>query len=230
MGIYGHNFGDLKIQEITAEEALEANLIANYALVEFYEDDSEEVVEEGANLEIRNIFKQYKKDVKDLTKKYKEDYKNNKEEAIKDLDKINDMITKTIKEIKKVDADHVSTAIIGTIYSILLDVIITATGLKLTVLLAGSVGAISQSKTLVSILANAGGASTGAIIGTKVGKQLSHLIANFKKFKDGKISAAEYFNLYRGEIIQNLESAREWNNGLKVGIRAEIKKSKEEKD
>ena len=40
MGIYGHNFGDLKIQEITNEEALEANLVANCALVEFYEDDS----------------------------------------------------------------------------------------------------------------------------------------------------------------------------------------------
>ena len=51
---------------------------------------------------------------------------------------------------------------------------------------------------------------------------------NFKKFKDKKISAAEYFNLYRGEILLIREDAREWNNGLKMGIRKEIK-NKEKK-
>ena len=69
MGIYGHNFGDLKIQEITNEEALEANLVANCALVEFYEDDSlsEEVVAEGANLEIRKTLKNLRRNTKAIT-------------------------------------------------------------------------------------------------------------------------------------------------------------------
>lgn len=228
MGIYGHNFGDLKIQEITAEEALEANLIANYALVEFYEDDSEEVVEEGANMEIGKIFRQYKKDVKDLKKKYRSDYKNDKPAALKDLDQMNELINKAIRDIKKVDADSVTTAIIGSIYSIVLDVVIMATGIKLSNLLSGAVGAITKSFDAAYLAGYAGGTATGYVGGTKVGKQLGSLIANFKKFKDGKISAAEYFNLYRGEILQTLESAREWNNALKVGIRKEIK-NKEKK-
>ena len=228
MGIYGHNFGDLKIQEITAEEALEANLIANYALVEFYEDDSEEIVEEGANIEIGKIFRQYKKDVKDLKKKYRSDYKNDKPAALKDLDQMNELINKAIRDIKKVDANNATTAIIGSIYSIVLDVVIMATGIKLSNLLGGAVGAIAKSSDAAYLAGYVGGTATGYVGGTKVGKQLGSLISNFKKFKDGKISAAEYFNLYRGEILQTLESAREWNNALKVGIRKEIK-NKEKK-
>lgn len=229
MGIYGHNFDEFKIEEISIEEAIEATNICNTALVEYYEDleDSQELFTEGANLEIRKIFKQYKKDVKDLKKKYRSDYKNDKEAAIKDLDEINAMITNTIKEIKKVDADSVASVILGDIYSITLDAVIIATGLKITGLIGGSVGALTKSVDAAQMIGYTGGSIAGYAAGTKVGKQISSLIANFKKFKDGKISAAEYFNLYRGEILQTLEQTRTWNNALKIGIRKEIKNKKE---
>ena len=119
-------------------------------------------------------------------------------------------------------------AILGDIYSIVLDIVIFSTGVKLSTLAGGAIGAITKSFDAAYLAGSIGGTATGAVAGTKAGNQLASLITNFKKFKDGKISAAEYFNLYRGEILQTLESARDWNNALKVGIRKEIK-NKEKK-
>lgn len=231
MGIYGHQFDQYKSEDISVEEAIDIFNTCNEALVDLYEsmEESEETLTEGANLEIAKIFSQYKKDVKGLKKKYKVDYKYDKEQAIKDLDEINTIIGKTIKDIKKVDADNVSSAILGSIYSIILDAAIFAAGIKGSVAIAKGVGAVTKSFLATQLTASAGGYATGAVSGSKLGKQIASLIANYKKFKDGKISAAEYLNLYRGEVIQTLEQTRNWNNGLKVAIRDQIKKQKEKK-
>lgn len=228
MGIYGNAFDEYKYN-LSLEECYSIIEEYNIALLEYYEDleDSEDVVTEGANLEIRKIFKQYKKDVKDLKKKYRKDYRNDKQQAIKDLDEMNGMITKTIKEIKKVDADNVTSAILGDIYTIVIDTFLFIAGVKISALAGATIGSVSGSLDVGKAVAQAGGYATGVVFGNKIGNVISHFIANFKKFKDGKMTATEYFNAYRGEIIQTLEQSRRWNNGLKAGIRNEIKNQKE---
>lgn len=221
MGIYGHNFEDFQIQNISTEEALEISIMCNEALVDYYENN-EDIITEGANLEISKFFKEYKKEVKSLKKKYRSDYIHDKPEAINDLTKINSLITKTIKEIKNVDDNIVST-IIGDIYCILLDVVIVAAGLKLSGVLGKSATVLAKSSKVGSAVAFSTGLVTGSSSVNKFMNQVDSLIKNYDKFKNKEISAAEYFNLHKNAIIKTLEDSKKWNNALKVGIKEEIK-------
>lgn len=226
MSIYGHAFDAYKYQEISLEETLTLESMCNCALVEFYEDREfeEDVVVEGANMEIHKIFKQYKKDVKDLKKKFRKDYKNDKEAALVDLDEMNKLINKALKDIKKVDADNIASTILGDIYCITLDAFLFTAGLKLATAGAVSLANLTQSQLVGQVVAAGSGYGIGAGVGTKIGRQIASLISNFEKVKEKKITVKEYLNLYRGEIILTLESIRDWNNALKDGIKAEIKK------
>lgn len=231
MGIYGHRFDEYKesnIFEVTDEEAYVMIDKINESLLEWYEDmeDCEELVTEGANIEMQKIFRQYKKDIKDLQKKYRKDYKNDKEAAIKDLDEINKKVTETIKAVKAIDADNLSSTILAYVATIAEFVIKFYLGLKISVGAAKVVGAVSKNAIATELTARAGGMATGWTAGTKLGNQIAGIIENLDKIKKGKETKAAGLNPIRAGIIQTLENTRTWNNALKAGIRQEIKNQK----
>ena len=116
MGIYGAYAEQMKDISVSVDFDLNEALLEIYSdIVESYEsEESDEIVEEGANLDIRAIWKDAKKDSKAHIKEYKkflkaEDYKS----AAKELDYVSKNLKKARDEMKKVDADSVGSAILG---------------------------------------------------------------------------------------------------------------------
>ena len=242
MGIYGHKFDtvlnqidDTNIFELTQEEATDLMNKLNEALVEHYEEIEfeEEALIEGANLEIRDIYKDYKSQVKKLKKQFKKDYKSDKKKSLEDLKDIKKLISDTRKKIKAVDANSLTSTIIGSFVAIALDVLRWYVGMFIAGAIGGAVGgsvaaakvvgdfkkgvdnataaanAVKIGKNIAEPIASAGDTYVGAKTGSKVGGKIVGLINNLidvkKKVKGETVVSA--LNMYRNEVIGALDIA-----------------------
>ena len=233
MGIYGAYAKEL-MENRTIDFDMNEALMEIYSdILESYEsEDSEEVVEEGANLDIRAIWKDAKKDSKAHIKKYKsflkaEDYKS----AAKELDYVSKNLKKARDEMKKVDADSVGSAILGFFAADLLVIVetiiptsiqiagVTITTASITKIMLKSGGI--DPKLLADMIKGGGGlVPKGVAIGqvvTKVGKVatlISKIIIIVKdlktlinEIKSDKEVTVKNFNLYRNRLLRYMDDS-----------------------
>lgn len=241
MGIYGAYVKELMENKNVDIDFNEAFLDIYSDIIESYEfEDSEEVVEEGANLDIRAIWKEAKKESKVHIKNYKklikaEDYKG----AAKELDYVSKNLKKARDEAKKVDADSVGSAILGYFATGLLNIVeqiipmsITMAGSSITTasILKNTMkdGVIDPSKLAEFI---AGVLPTGAKVGNivaKVGqvagiiKGIIILVKDIKTFvneaKSDKELSIKNFNLYRNRLLRYFDDSIKQVDKLKENL------------
>lgn len=118
MGLYGNVWKDQVVEnkEYTNEEIKDALLEVYSDIIESYEnEDSEDLVTEGANLDMRKIWKESSKKAKDHIKAYKtamksEDYK----KAVAEIGAAKKILVENKKKLEEVtDADDFGSLILG---------------------------------------------------------------------------------------------------------------------
>lgn len=235
MGLYGNIF--LENNNKFLNEDLESLLIKGiieFGLDEF--DDENEVLEEGANIEYAKIFMSYKKEFNSLMRESKKALKNKEYKLATDkVQDASDVLTKMKKEIKKIPSDT-SSAIVGTIFSILesiagvilLDIAYKA-GIKFASSTANNIlysgGNVITSGFASTLIASLSGFGIGANIGKKIVAGFITITNTYKDFKNNKVNNADALNIYRQKIISNIDFLRYCTIDLK-----NIIKEKEKKD
>lgn len=234
MGLYGNIF--LENNNKFLNEDLESLLIKGiieFGLDEF--DDENEVLEEGANIEYAKIFMSYKKEFNSLMKESKKALKNKEFKLATDkVQAASDVLTKMKKEIKKIPSDT-SSAIVGTIFSILesiagviLLVFIYSTGLDLGTSTIKKILYSGGSKTSALVAGNIVAALPGFGIGANIGKKLiiglTTVVNTSKDFKNDKVNNSDALNIYRQKIISNIDYLRISTINLKAVIKEKEKK------
>ncbi len=248
MGIYGsyakqlmeQNNIDSRAEQMTLEE-FKNSLLENYMSVfEQMEEGDTEVVEEGANLDIRKEFKDSQKEAKTHLKAYKTAFKaKDFKLASAELDKASKALKVGRDRIKDVDAESVGSAVLGYF----------AWGLLNTVELIipytfSAVGvSIAQNAAIDAMFANpeeigkiAGKAAVGATISTigniiVIIKGIIILVKDIKTFvkelKSDKEVSTKNFNLYRNKLLGYTDDAIKKIDKLKDQVAKA--KAKEEK-
>lgn len=255
MGIYGSyakKLMEAKQQEAVAENISNEDL--QNAIFECYssaidilsEADQEEVVEEGANIEMTKIWRESKKENKEYLKNYKKflkekDFKN----AAAELDKVTKNLEKAKKEIKDID-QTIGSAICGYFAEYIINLLQLIVPFTVEGLGYGAM-ALSIKDTIADAMnGNIEGitpeaikkAAPGALIGN-IGavwltiKAIVVLIKDIKtwikEFKaDDKKLDAKHFNLYRNTLIRFMDEAIKKVDKLKDGV-AKAKAKEEEK-
>ena len=177
----------------------------NSVLVEAYEELLEEdysYLEEGANLESRAKFKQFKKDFRSESKNFKEAFKAKDKEGCQEaIDNMNSLLSDVESEIKSCKSD-LGSVILGYFAAYIMslgDILIP------TVNYVGSFGSSSTGKKAAELAVGVGTYIPGPI-GTVTGiiKSLTSAVKSIKQLiediKEGS-GAANFFNAYRGKIL-----------------------------
>ena len=251
MGIYGSyakKLMEAKQQEAVAENISNEEL--QNAIFECYssaidilsEADQEEIIEEGANVEMTKAWLGSKKEVKEYLKNYKKFLKAKEyKKASSELDKVTKILEKAKKDIKSVD-QNAGTAAIGFFADFLVIVLemfvpLSIEGIGLGVVISGAKGASKA----VDAAAMAGGIFDdkemlkqatkiyGGALATTVGsiwsiiKAVSLIIKEvktwIKEFKsDGEKLEAKHFNAYRNTLIRYMDSSIKKIDELKRDI------------
>ena len=112
MGIYG-NFIKLSNETLSQTSLSEQEILEIFSsmIMESYidsldDEDEDEFIEEGVNIDALKTFYTFKKDIKKKTKELKKNIKSkNKADAKKNIKELKDIISKAEKEIDKLDWD-----------------------------------------------------------------------------------------------------------------------------
>lgn len=255
MGIYGSYAK--KLMEAKQYEAAEniSNEELQNAIFECYssaidilsEADQEEVVEEGANIEMTKIWRESKKENKEYLKNYKKFLKEKDfKKAAAELDKVTKNLEKAKKEIKDVD-QTVGSAICGYFAEYIIDLFqliipFTVEGLgygammlSIKDVIADAMNGNFEGLQTPDVIKKA---APGAVVGN-IGavwltiKAIVVLIKDIKtwikEFKaDDKKLDAKHFNLYRNTLIRFMDEAIKKVDKLKDGVAKAKAKAKEE--
>ena len=254
MGIYGSYAKQLmeaKQQETVAEnisnEDLQNVIFECYssAIDILSEADQEEVIEEGANIEMTKIWRESKKENKEYLKNYKKFLKEKDfKKATAELDKVTKNLEKAKKEIKDVD-QTVGSAICGYFAEYVIDLLqlivpFTVEGLgfgaaafSMKDVIADAMNGNFESFTPEALKKAIPGAVAGYVgaIWLTI-KAIVVLIKDIKtwikEFKaDDKKLDAKHFNLYRNTLIRFMDEAIKKIDKLKDQVAKA--KAKEEK-
>ena len=251
MGIYGSYTKRLveaqqqnAVTEMTNEEFQNALFECYSNTIEILsEADQEEVVEEGANIEMTKIWRESKKENKAYLKNNKKFLKETDfKKAAAELDKVTKNLEKAKKEIKDVD-QTVGSAICGYFAEYVIDLLqlivpFTVEGLgfgaaafSMKDVIADAMNGNFESFTPEALKKAAPGAVVGYIGAVWVTlKAIVVLIKDIKtwikEFKaDDKKLDVKHFNLYRNTLIRFMDEAIKKVDKLKDGVA----KAKEEK-
>lgn len=111
MGIYGNSIklsNETPSQSLSEQEILEifSSMIMESYIDSLDDEDEDEFIEEGVNIDALKAFYTFKKDIKKKTKELKKNIKSkNKADAKKNIKELKDIISKAEKEIDKLDWD-----------------------------------------------------------------------------------------------------------------------------
>lgn len=208
----------------------------------FTEADQEEIVEEGANVEMTKAWLGSKKEVKEYLKNYKKLLKAKEyKKASSELDKVTKILEKAKKDIKSID-QNAGTAAIGFFADFLVIVLemfvpLSIEGIGLGVAISGAKGAgkvvdvtakaggLIDDKEMIKQAAKIYGGALASTIGTvwTVIKGVSLTIKEvktwIKEFKsDGEKLEAKHFNAYRNTLIRYMDSSIKKIDELKRDI------------
>lgn len=259
MGIYGsyakqlmeQNSIDSRAEQMTLEE-FKDSLLENYMSVfEQMEEGETEVVEEGANLDLTNEWRNATKEVKAHLKDYKKNLKaKDFKKAASDLDAASKILKASRKKMEEIDAESVGSAVLGyfanglvglceiivpyTVYGIGLGITtggaIKAQGMAMDAML----GADVSEKALKGAAATtiAGGVITTAAGIVSIVKAIIILVKDIKTWikefkKDGEKLDVKHFNLYRNKLLRLMDDMIKKVDKLKDQVSKA--KAKEEK-
>lgn len=253
MGIYGHKFDEYKPVELTEQEIQDTLFIIYQDIAEssLFEDD-EDILEEGANLDMRRIWKESKKEYKAHLKASKKYLRSgDKDNAAKELDKAIKILKDNRDRLANVDDnDNIGSAVLGffayellSYIEILIPMIGSGIGFGLssvgmdvwyntvkTGVRTLDVAAINKSAQLAKNLSAAGSviSFTSSIAGAMISiinfiKDLITFINEIKKEK-GDLDV-KHFNLYRVKLLRYMDDAIKKVEKLRDSIKdAEVKK------
>lgn len=222
MGFYGNQFfvENTISDSLTLGEFIDLNISINESLsrlIESYDNDDNEIVEEGANLEARKAYKEALKEYKGYAKELKKLIKEEKySDAKKNLSKMKTCVDKVEKEIK--DQNYTTgSAVFGyfaygllNMVELLIPSFIYGFGQGLTI--NGAQLAMNNLFTgNLETVKVAAGMTIGGGVTTVIGgvialiKSIVILIKSIKQFiediKDKDTNTTEAINLYRNKLL-----------------------------